>query len=125
MLAYAPNKMRLSERIVRRWQIRKKKEGETETVIKNEMPYELKRLGLAAYESDSPTVKDGYIAVGTWKRQSSMYLINPTEKFLKQEGYLPIEEGDKPEAADGYELKASYAEADGKIVIQYYTEKVG
>ncbi len=118
----APSKLHLSARIVQKWTIRKKKYGETETAQNNAPPQELVETGLPIVYAPFPKVKEGFIAVSTWKKQGGMFVVNPSEKTLRAEGYLPIVEEEPPTAEEGQTLAATYRQGEGKIVQSWEVE---
>ncbi len=118
--SYAPQKLHLSARIVQIWMIRKKKDGET--VKNNVPPQELVETGLPVVYAPSPTVKEGFIAVSTWKKRGGMFVVNPSEKTLLAEGYLPVVEEEPPTVEEGQTLAATYRQEEGKIVKSWEVE---
>ena len=46
------------------------------------------------------------------------------ETLLRQEGYLPLVEDEKPEAQEGYYLKPTYELAEDKILVHWTVEEI-
>lgn len=45
-----------------------------------------------------------------------VFIVNPSDEVLLEEGYLPVEESEYPECEEGFHAECHYEERDGSIV---------